>query len=463
MTPRRLSIVLTLLALPVLLAGCSKRDVDGLETARAPVDPVVFADDLVGLGGNDRGDVYYQPFSGTYAEAVSVDDQTARTGDYSLKAVVPGDGSPLGAYTGGVLTAVGTRDITDFNALTFYAKSSAPTMLNEAGYGNDNTGTSLYTGGRSNIPLGTDWTFVVIPIPNPSRLIAERGLFMLAEGWEDGLPEGHTIWFDDIRFASLENITDPFPVMPSSLKQYFIGSTVGLQGTYTRYSVDGGYVVTQHMPGYFDFDTTDQTVAVVEDNEIRVVGEGTAAVTATLNGEPVNGTVVLYGFLPPTAPAPAPAHPSGDVISLFSDVYDDEIIDEWNPNWGAPTEMADYDVQGDATKMFTGLTFAGISFYDHRLDVTAMTHLSLDVFAPAGADFKVKIVAFAADTGSSAVEIELVFDDTTTPAFAPAAWSTLDIPLADFGFTTTLEHVGQLVISTTDARLVLVDNLYFHR
>ncbi|MBK8015320.1 MAG: hypothetical protein IPK20_00555 [Betaproteobacteria bacterium] len=35
----------------------------------------------------------------------------------------------------------------DFNALTFYAKSSVVSTLNEVGFGNDNTGTSVYSAG----------------------------------------------------------------------------------------------------------------------------------------------------------------------------------------------------------------------------------------------------------------------------------------------------------------------------
>ena len=33
------------------------------------------------------------------------------------------------------------------------------------------------------------------------------------------------MWFDDIRFARLDNVTDPRPSMPSVNKQYFVGST----------------------------------------------------------------------------------------------------------------------------------------------------------------------------------------------------------------------------------------------
>jgi hypothetical protein len=455
---------LALMAIPLLMLafGCSKRDTAGLEVARAPIDPLVFEDDLLGASDDATGDVYFQAFSGTHIYALTLDSLQVQAGTRSLKVTVPPDGFSQGAYAGGVLTAVSGRDFADYNALTFYARSSVNSTLNVAGFGNDNTGTSRYEAGRSNIPLTTDWTFVVIPIPNASRLISERGLFTLAEGWEAAHPEGHELWFDEIRFANLGNITDPWPVMPSALKQSFIGATVSLSGTYTRYSIDGAFVIVDHSPDYFDYEISDPAVAEIVDGEITIVGVGNSTVAATLNGEPAGGSVLLTGYQPPAAAAPTPTVAAGDVISLFSDAYQDIPVDEWNPNWGAPTQLAEYDVDGDTTKMYSGLTFSGISFTSNMVDVTSMTHVHLDVFAPVGTNFKVKLVAFSA-AGALLQEVELTFDDTTTPAFAAEAWSSLEIPLADFGFTAPLDNVGQLIISTSDARLVLVDNIYWHR
>lgn len=460
---RNLATVLIAVSLLSLCVGCSERNTQGLEVARAPIDPLVFDDDLLGFSDDATGDVYFQAFSGTHIYAVTMDSLQAQAGSGSMKVTVPPQDFPQGAYAGGVLTSVGSRDFADFNALTFYARSSIPSTLNVAGFGNDNTGTSLYEAGRSNVALTTDWTFFVIPIPNSSRLLAERGLFTFAEGWEEQAPEGHEIWFDEIRFAQLDNITDPFPIMPSALKQSFIGATVSLSGTFTRYTIDGAYVVVNHSPGYFDFVISDPTVAEVDQDKIRIVGVGNTTVNATLNGEAVGGSVLLTGYQPPAASAPAPDVPAGDVISLFSDVYQDEPVDQWNPNWGAPTQLDDYPVAGNATKMFSGLTFAGIDFASRTLDLTSMTHLHLDVFAPAGTNFKVKTVLFDGDGGNLIEQIELVFDDASTPAFAIGEWSSLEIPLADFGFTNALDHVAQLVISSSDARLVLVDNIYWHR
>lgn len=448
---------LLLTALALLGSGCSGRDPAGLDMARAPIDPVVF-DDAYGP------DVYFQAFAGTDPYAVSFDSVFARGGAKSLKIAVPPEGSNLGGYAGGVLTSVGCRDIADFNALTFYARSSIPSALDVVGFGNDNTGRSLHEAGRGQVPLTTAWSFVVVPIPSPAKLICERGLFTFAEGREAGRPEGHHVWFDDIRYARIESVTNPRPVMPTVRKQYFIGASVNLSGTATTFSVSGADVVVNHDPGYFDFRSSDPSVAIVQRGAVRVVGAGEAVISATLDGIDVAGAATVGGFTPPSAPAPRPTVAAADAISLFSDVYRDVTVDSFNPRWQySTTDDARYWVDGDEAIMYSFLNFVGIDFRAHTLDVREMTHFHLDVFAPVGTNFRVKLVAFNTVNGYITAQSELTFDAATTPAFAAGAWSSLEIPMADFQFTVPLDHVGQVVLSTSDAQLVLVDNLYWHR
>lgn len=440
-----------------LIQACSERDLTGLDVARAKIDPIVFIDDF-------GEDVYPQAFSGTDIYAATLDSIYTYDGSKSLKISVPPEGSSLGAYAGGVLTSVASRDMADYNALTLYARSSINSTLDVIGFGNDNTGTSKYEAGRSNVPLSPEWTFIVIPIPAPSKLIAERGLLTFAEGWEASSPEGHDLWFDEIKFANLSNITDPFSIMPSSMKQYFIGATADIAGTYTRFSLDGGFVIVNHMPAYFDFTSTDPEVAIVDGDLIRIVGEGNAVISATMEGVPVSGSVTLTGFAPPESPATPPSLPAQDVISLLSDVYNSIPVDSWNPYWGgSTTQVEDFAIDGDNMKAYSSLNWVGIIFTSNTVDATEMTYLHLDVFAPQGTNFNVKLVAFDGDNGNFLEEKELSFDEDTVPAFAAGEWSSLEIPLEDFQISAPLEHLGQLVLSTSDARLVLVDNIYWHK
>lgn len=439
------------------IAGCSGRDPAGLEVARARIDPVVFDEDY-------GDDVYFQAFSGTYYEAAVPDSFYAHDGRRSLKVVVPGQGWALGAYAGGVLTAAEARDFADFNALAFWVRASTDCVLNEVGFGNDNTGTSRFSASRFDIPVTTDWKYVVVPIPAPAKLIAERGLFLFAERWEEANPAGHELWFDDVRFARVPDIRSTRPGMSGS-RQAFIGATIRLRNVRTVFNVGGTNFAVGHQQGYFDFVSSNPAVATVSGDRIAIVGEGTATLTATMNDTlRVTGAVGLTGYAPPAVAAPAPAEPAADVIAMFSDAYATVPVDTWNTGWsGSTTEDELYTVAGDVARMYFNLNYVGIQFLTRTIDASAMTHLHLDVYAPAGTDFKVKVVAYSGDNGTYVGEAELTFDADSTPAFRAGEWSSLDIPLASFPLAAPWTHLAQLVLSSSTTQLVLVDNVYWHK
>jgi hypothetical protein len=461
----RTLLTLALFSALTLTVGCGDREVTSLPPARGTIDGLVFDDDY----GHD---VYFQGFLNTHYTAVTRDSVFAYggfafDGARSLKFSVPPAGSALGLYTGGVLTSGGSRDMADFNALTFYARASQPVLLDLAGFGNDNTGHSLYNAERKNIGLNEDWTFVIVPIPNSSKLISERGLLTFSESTEDAHPEGYDIWLDEIRYTKLDNIEVFRPSMTQASQPYFVGSTVGISGTRTIFRIDGGYVPLDHSPGYFDYRTSDSSVAIVQANEVRVVGAGSASVTATLGNIDVLGTISVTGYEPPVVAATAPTVPAADVISLFSGAYNDVLVDTWRADWGGvTTQVGDFEVAGNNTKMYSALNWVGIDFRTRMVDASQMTHFHLDVYAPDGEEFSVEFVTFI-DADHGAGNAKLTFDANTTPAFSAGGWISLDIPLEEFNFPATavepLASLGQLVLSSGNAKLVLVDNLYWHK
>lgn len=438
------------------LTGCIDRDTTGLPLATAAADPVVFDDDF--------GDaVDYQAFSGSKDDAVDIDTENPRSGTASLIVTVPGPESQNGTYAGGAFTTFNARDLSGYNALTFYAKASKEASLDVAGLGNDNTGTSLYTAQRHNIPLTTEWQWYVIPIPLSEKLSVERGLFFFAEGHENNM--GYTIWFDEVRFDSLDIISDPRPSMATVTMEAFSGTIVDPDSTKVTFDVDGDTVVVTHLPAYFDYFSSNEDVATVSNGSISILGGGSTTITAKLDTIDVEGAITLNVSAPPSSPAPIPTVPSTDVISLFSDAdgYLDIAVDAWNTYWQYSTaQVEDFIIQGDNVKLYTELNFVGIDFTSVVVDASEMTHFHLDVWAPEGTSLAVKIVAFNA-SGQFAGEGELTFDESTTPAFSPGGWSSLEIPLADFPLSASRDHLGQLVLSSGDVRTVFVDNVYFHK
>ncbi len=448
---------LTIMLALALAAGCGHDN--PTKPAEASTDPLVFGDDF--------GDgVDYQAFMGSKVDAVQMDYSEAFSGASSLRVTVPGPGSAEGTFAGGAFVTNNARDLSGYNALTFYVKSSMDATLNIGGTGNDNTGTSLYESSRADIPMTTDWTKVVIPVANPAKLTDEKGLFFFAEGYENDT--GYDFWMDEIKFANVDGITDPRPEMDTKTETTFVGGAVEISGTQVTFDVNGEDVVIVNLPACFDYFSSNESVATVSNGTIDAVGSGTATVTAKLDTVDADGAVTVNVMGGPDGPATPPTEDPSDVISLFSDVYDDVPVDTWHAPWtGSTGEVTDFQIDGDNVKLYTDLNFAGIEFVSNEIDAQTpgMTYLHLDVWAPSGGLFKVKLVDFGADGvygGGDDSEDELTFNGGTTPPFFSGQWSPLDIPLADFVMASK-QHLAQMVISSSDVHTVIVDNVYFHK
>ena len=106
-----------------------------------------------------------------------------------------------------------------------------------------------------------------------------------------------------------------------------------------------------------------------------------SATAAGEEPEPAGGQDVA-GVDAPSAPAPEPApRAASEVVSLFSDAYDDVAVGQWSTEWDR-ADVEDVQVAGNAVKRYSNLRFAGIDFGDQPVDASAMTHLHIDVWTP---------------------------------------------------------------------------------
>ncbi|MFA7329456.1 MAG: hypothetical protein WC326_00130 [Candidatus Delongbacteria bacterium] len=170
----------------------------------------------------------------------------------------------------------------------------------------------------------------------------------------------------------------------------------------------------------------------------------------------------------PTEPAPTPTYEAANVISLFSNAYINVAVDTWSAVWDV-ANVADLQILGNDTKLYSGLVYAGIEFTSQTIDATGMTHFRLDYWTPdptaAPAVFRIKLVDFGADgsyAGGDDVEHELSFTATSTPALQTASWVSFDIPLSEFTNLVTQGHVAQLIISGSTPT-AYIDNVLFHQ
>lgn len=163
--------------------------------------------------------------------------------------------------------------------------------------------------------------------------------------------------------------------MTSAMQPYFVGSSVSISGTRTIFQIDGAFVPVDHSSHFFDYETSDAAVAVVEGSAVKVVGVGSASVSAMLGENPVQGLISVTGYEPPTVAAALPTLPAGDVISMFSGAYNDVLVDTWRADWGGvTTQVEDYPVAGEVTKMYSSLNWVGIEFMTQPIDASTMTH-----------------------------------------------------------------------------------------
>lgn len=447
---------LAALSLVLLVASCGRDN--QFRPAPPNTDPLVF-DDNFSAGGT------FQAFLGSKLDAVAIDATEVFEGSASLRITVPPPNDASGTFAGGALTTGFPRDLSPYDALTFYAKASKAATLNVCGVGNDNTGNSRYMTTVSGLALTTSWEKYTLPIPLPSRLTLEQGLFWFAEGHEGG--EGYTIWLDAMRFEDTGVVTNPRPEIagPSQPISTFVGATVEVPGTQTTFDVAGEDLLVEHFPAYFDFSSSADSVAVPVEGGVQIVGGGTAEITGSLGGLPASGSVSYTAEAAPTVPAPTPQQADADVIALYSDRYVDRVVDSWSATWDS-AEETEIDILGDAARAYTNLFFAGILFESEPVDASSMTHFRMDIWLPSGTIFRVKLVDFGPDgvyLGGDDSEHEIALDGSSTPPISTGKWISLDIPLDNFTRLQGRTSLTQLIISSPDIRTVYVDNIYFRR
>lgn len=150
-----------------------------------------------------------------------------------------------------------------------------------------------------------------------------------------------------------------------------------------------------------------------------------------------------------------------DYISLFSGMAEDVAVDTWRTSWSA----ADYEevtFEGKLSKHYSNLDFVGIETVAEQIDISAQTHLHLDVYTTNASIFRVKLVDFGPDGGFGGgddTEHEVVFEGLTQNE-----WVSLDIPLSQFEGLMNRKNIAQIIFSAAPAGAanVYVSNIYFH-
>lgn len=441
----------------VLLLGC-EREMDDLKPVSYPANPYVFID------GFSAG-LNYAAFGGSVPTAFDVDKKvTWNNSAASMRFDVPNADDPRGLYAGGVFYTESGRDLSGFNVLTFYAKATQSAVLNVVGFGND-LGASKFTTEVNNLQVSTSWVKYYIPIPDPSRLTQERGMFYYSVAPDQG--KGFTFWIDELKFEKLGTIAYPqFTILngQNQVETSFIGVTKAIGGLTSVFNLPTGVNQSINIaPAYFQFTSSDPSIATVDaTGKVKVIGgPGNATVTARVGSVVAGGSLVVQSQ-GAFEHAPTPTQDPANVISIFSDAYNNVPVNYYNGYW-APyqtTQSSDFEVNGDHVLHYTNFNFVGIEFTSPTVNASGMTHIHLDIFLPntltANAQFRIEIV----DNGSGGTGTNL----RTFTVAQSKQWISLDIPLSAFAGLSSRANLAQIIFVNVSNNIpsFYADNIYFY-
>lgn len=450
-----------------MLLGCERNFSEDVAFATYPPNGDVFIDTF--SAGMD-----YFPFvnDGADPEAFSVDTDEVFAGSASMRFDVPAFGN---GFVGATFNTTAKRNLSGFDALTFYAKASQAADINEIGFGIEGSTNSKYQVSTQNLQISTRWEKYVIPIPDPSKLIDQTGLFWLAEGASfDGDEGGYTLWFDEIKFEKTGTVAQPRPAILNGVditQPGFVNIPQQLSGLTQTFNVGSGENITVvAKPSYFDFSSSNTAVAQVDEfGTISVTAIGQTTITASLANVPAEGSLRLnvenvFEF----APTP-PARNPEDVISLFSEAYTNVPVDYYNGFFtpdGQTTQGGSppLDFNGDQIINYTQLNFVGIGTFLNvaPIDASNMTTLHVDIKvneAINSGDFLRLLLINAVGNNETSGAVTLSAND-----LARDEWVSFDIPLNDFSDLSDRSQLGLLFfISDSTISDIFVDNIYYYR
>ena len=473
--------ILSLLIFGLVVLGCERGLSEDAEFASFPSNGDIFTDAPVGL--TDDFFISFDPAGGANPEGFGTDDNEAFEGTSSIRIDVPAPNDPNGGFIGGIFKDRGNgRDLSGFDALTFWAKGSTTATVGLVGFGFD------FEGGtdrveRENIQLSTDWRKYTVPIPDPSRLIQEKGMFVFSAGGLDildNIPNGNeigfTFWIDELRFEKLGTIGQSRPSIfngENLIQEGFTGTTITVTDLGQTFNLeDGSNVTITPSSSYFDFESSNLDVAIVnESGEISIIGEGEAIITAQLDGVLAEGSLSLQvGGSFDSADTP-PVRAPEDVISIFSDAYTNVTGLNFAVFNDSNVQIDVQNLGGDNIANYNNLTFVGLG-WDGTEDVSTMEflHIDVQVTSSSNAALVVELIDFGANDADGGG------DDTGGGFSVPASqlvegeWMGIDIPVSAFtqgtggGFSGSpnLNNIARVVLVSNGSSFA-VDNIYFYR
>ena len=454
--------------------SCERTPSSDATYATSPKTAEIFTDSPVGMGTN-----FYFPYApgpdnpiGSKSNAWTVDSEVSYIGNSSMRFDVPNGNDSSGNYAGGIFRIDGAgRDLTGYDALTFWAKATQNVSINEIGFGEDFYPNKYITTMR-NVSITTNWVKIIIPIPDASKLVNERGMLRYAAAGAGASNLGYTFWIDELKFEKLGTIAHGQASIVNGTNKSettFVGVTSKIDGLLATFNMPNGenQAVTI-SPSYLKFTSSDPAIASVDATGlVTSLTAGTAIITAKFNGIDAIGSLTINcgGIF---VHAPTPTKSQANVISLFSDKYTNVPVNYYNGYWQPwqTTVSNDFSVQGDNILNYTIFNFVGIEYSSPTINATSMTHVHLDVFIPGtvapGRQLRVIVVDFGANGVFGGGDDTRQSTTFTAPTLVSQNWISINIPFSAMPSLASRSHLAQLILEGGDGSVLYVDNMYFY-
>jgi len=458
---------LLLSTIVIINTSCERELSDDATEATFPKVAEIFIEDFVGMGSN-----FYFPYGGSKPTAWSVDREEGYNSNVSMRFDVPNANDAEGNYAGAIFRIDGAgRNLTEFDALTFYVKASQGVTISEFGFGED-FDQNKYMATITNVSVGTNWSKVIIPIPDASKLLQEKGMFRYAAGTQGTNGMAYTFWIDDLKFEKLGTIrTIGAAIMNGNNASVntFVGVNSNITGIISTFNLPNGQnQIVNLSTAYFEFTSSNPAVASVDSNGlVTSLSAGTTVITATINGVQASGSLTINCSGNFTH-APTPTRNQANVISIFSDAYNNVPVNYYNGYW-APwqtTVSSDFTVANDNILNYTIFNFVGIEFSAPTVNANSMTHFHLDAFIPGsiapGRQLRVIVVDFGADGAFGGGDDTRHSTTFTAPFLVSQNWMSIDIPFSAMPGLASRSNLAQIILEGGDGSVIYVDNVYFY-
>ena len=189
---------------------------------------------------------------------------------------------------------------------------------------------------------------------------------------------------------------------------------------------------------------------------VKVVAKG-GAIETTEYTEDFEVTEILAPIT--RAPSP-PGRSPEDVISMYSDQYQQTTVDSYTTSWSVVALQEEVAIEGNQTLVYRDLAYAGIITETAPINAAAMEMVHFDVWSTNVNAFKIKFVDFNG-TGYNGGTDNIEFEVSNT-IDQEGEWVSFDLPLSDFT-DVPFSDINQTVISADPVGTVFIDNLYFYK